>query len=49
MDLRNLCVFLKEKKKKKKTLQDELELTPVRLCSLQQTLFLTEGLSDRER
>lgn len=45
--IREVCV-IKEKKKRKKTLQDELELTPVRLCSLQQTLFLTEGLSDRE-
>lgn len=44
MDLRDLCVI----KKEKKTLQDELKLTPARLCSLQQTLFLTEGLSDRE-
>lgn len=46
MDLRDLCVI---KKAKKKALQDELDLTPVRLCSFQQTLFLTEGLSDRDR
>lgn len=43
-----ICVSLKKKKERKKILQDELKLTPVGLCSLQQTLFLTEGLSDRE-